>query len=90
MYDTKKTTTEYKRWHREEDGTMVPDVTDYVKFQAWIDTLDPTMKEEYEGKTEFKECVTEIEMFREIESKRFRKFRTVKLNKIPQIVDSII
>ena len=39
MYDTKKTTAEYPRWHREEDGTMVPDVTDYVKFQAWIDTL---------------------------------------------------
>ena len=41
----------------------------------------------FEGKTEFKECVTEIEMFREVESKRFRKFKTVKLNKIPQIVD---
>ena len=47
MYDTKKTTTEYKRWHREEDGTMVPDVTDYVKLQAWIDTLDPRIKQEY-------------------------------------------
>ena len=52
MYDTKVTTDECPRWHREEDGTMVPDVTDYVKFQAWIDTLDPTMKEEYEGKKE--------------------------------------
>ena len=39
----------------------------------------------FEGKTEFKECVTEIEMFREVESKRFRKFRTIRLNKIPQI-----
>ena len=52
MYDTKKTTTEYKRWHREEDGTMVPDVTDYKKLQAWINTLDPRLKEEYEGKKE--------------------------------------
>ena len=38
----------------------------------------------FEGKTEFKECVTEIEMFREVESKRFRKFRTIGQNKIPQ------
>ena len=52
MYNTKATTDEYPRWHREEDGTMVPDVTDYVKFQAWIDTLDPKTKEEYEGKKE--------------------------------------
>ena len=52
MYDTKKTTTEYKKWHCEEDDTMVPDVTDYVKLQAWVDTLDPRMKEEYEGKKE--------------------------------------
>ena len=44
----------------------------------------------FEGKTEFREVVTKVEMFREVESKRFRKFRTVKLNKIPQIVDSII
>ena len=41
----------------------------------------------FEGKTEFREVVTEIEMFREIEGKRFRKFRTVKLNKIPQIYE---
>jgi hypothetical protein len=52
MYNTKATTDEYPRWHREEDGTMVPDVTDYVKLQAWVDTLDPRMKEEYEGKKE--------------------------------------
>jgi hypothetical protein len=44
----------------------------------------------FEGKTEFREVVTEVEMFREIEGKRFRKFRTVKLNKIPQIVDNTI
>ena len=41
----------------------------------------------FEGKTEFRELVTEVEMFREIEGKRFRKFRTVKLNKIPQIYE---
>ena len=52
MYNTKATTDEYQRWHREEDGTMVPDVTDYVKLQAWVDTLEPRMKEEYEGKKE--------------------------------------
>ena len=40
----------------------------------------------FEGKTEFKECVSEIEMFREVESKRFRKFKTLRLNKIPQQV----
>jgi hypothetical protein len=43
----------------------------------------------FEGKTEFKECVTEIEMFREVESKRFRKFKTIRLNKIPQIYKKI-
>ena len=41
----------------------------------------------FEGKTEFREVVTKVEMFREVESKRFRKFRTVKLNKIPQIYE---
>ena len=41
----------------------------------------------FEGKTEFREVVTKVEMFREIEGKRFRKFRTVKLNKIPQIYE---
>ena len=49
MYNTKKTTTEYKRWHREEDGTMVPDVTDYEKLKAWIDNLDPKIKQKYEN-----------------------------------------
>ena len=41
----------------------------------------------FEGKTEFREVVTKVEMFREIEGKRFRKFRTVKFNKIPQIYE---
>ena len=41
----------------------------------------------FEGKTEFREVVSELEMFREIKGKRFRKFRTVKLNKIPQIYE---
>jgi len=45
MYNTKATTDEYPRWHREEDGTMVPD----VKLQAWIDTLDPRIKQEYDN-----------------------------------------
>ena len=49
MYDTKKTTTEYKKCHCEEDDTMVPDVTEYVKLQAWVDTLDPKIKEEYDN-----------------------------------------
>ena len=49
MYNTKATTDEYPRWHREEDGTMVPDVTDYVKLQAWIDNLDPRIKQEYDN-----------------------------------------
>ena len=44
----------------------------------------------FEGLIEFQECVSHTALFREVESKRFRKFRTVKLNKIPQIVDSII
>ena len=61
MYDTKKTTTEYKRWHREEDGTMVPDVTDYVKFQAWVDTLDPKIKQEYDNIQEDKQCLNTIQ-----------------------------
>ena len=29
---------------------IIEDITDYEKLQAWIDTLDPRMKEEYEGK----------------------------------------
>ena len=37
-----------------------------------------------EGKTEFREVVSLIEMFREIESKRFRKFKTIRSYKIPQ------
>ena len=28
----------------------------------------------FEGIVEFQECVTHVEMFREVESKRFRKF----------------
>jgi len=39
-----------------EDETMqkiiIEDITDYEKLQAWVDTLDPKMKEEYEGKKE--------------------------------------
>jgi len=31
---------------------IIKDITDYEKLQAWIDTLDPRMKEEYEGKKE--------------------------------------
>ncbi|BCV03782.1 MAG: hypothetical protein CM15mV73_160 [Caudoviricetes sp.] len=31
----------------------------------------------FEGLVEFQECVSHIEMFREVESKRFRKFRTI-------------
>ena len=38
----------------------------------------------FEGKKEFQECVSHFEMFREVESKKFRKFRTIGLNKIPQ------
>ena len=38
----------------------------------------------FEGKTEFREVVSRIEMFREIESKRFRKFKTIRSVKIPQ------
>ena len=38
----------------------------------------------FEGKTEFQECVSYVEMFREVESKRFRKFKTIRQNKIPQ------
>ena len=38
----------------------------------------------FEGKTEFREVVSRIEMFREIESKRFRKFKTIRSYKIPQ------
>ena len=34
---------------------IIEDITDYEKFQAWIDTLDPRMKEEYEGKKEEKQ-----------------------------------
>ena len=44
----------------------------------------------FEGLIEFQECVSHTEMFREVESKIFRKFRTIGQNKIPQIVDSII
>ena len=49
MTNTKKITTEHKKWHREADGTMVPDVTNYVKLQAWIDSLDPKLLERYEA-----------------------------------------
>ena len=38
----------------------------------------------FEGKTEFCEVVSLIEMFREIESKRFRKFKTIRSVKIQQ------
>ena len=38
----------------------------------------------FEGETEFREVVSRIEMFREIESKRFRKFKTIRSVKIPQ------
>ena len=38
----------------------------------------------FEGKKEFREVVSLIEMFREIESKRFRKFKTIRSYKIPQ------
>ena len=38
----------------------------------------------FEGLVEFQECVSHVEMFREVESKRFRKFKTIGLNKIPQ------
>ena len=31
---------------------IIEDITDYEKLQAWIDTLDLRMKEEYEGKKE--------------------------------------
>ena len=31
---------------------IIEDITDYEKLQAWIDTFDPRMKEEYEGKKE--------------------------------------
>jgi hypothetical protein len=31
---------------------IIEDITDYEKLQAWVDTLDPKMKEEYEGKKE--------------------------------------
>ena len=41
----------------------------------------------FEGKTEFQECVSHFEMFREVESKRFRKFTTIGLNKIPQEIN---
>ena len=44
----------------------------------------------FEGLIEFQECVSHVEMFREVESKRFRKFRTIGQNKIPQIVDYTI
>ena len=44
----------------------------------------------FEGLIEFQECVSYVEMFREVESKRFRKFRTIGQNKIPQIVDNTI
>ena len=38
----------------------------------------------FEGLIEFQECVSHVEMFREVESKRFRKFKTIGQNKIPQ------
>ena len=38
----------------------------------------------FESKTEFREVVSLIEMFRDIESKRFRKFKTIRSYKIPQ------
>ena len=38
----------------------------------------------FEGLVEFQECVSHFEMFREVESKRFRKFKTIRQNKIPQ------
>ena len=38
----------------------------------------------FNGITEFKETVSKAEMLRDIERKRFRYFKTIQLNRIPQ------
>ena len=42
----------------------------------------------FNGITEFKETVNQAEMMRDIERKRFRYFKTIQINRIPQIYET--